>query len=187
MKKGSLIIFPTDTIYGIGAKINDNEGINKIYKLKKRDFSKPLSVLFADLSQVRHLVKINSTSRKLINYFWPGPLTLILKTTSFYKKKNKENNLGIRQPKHPLALKLLKKHGPLKTTSVNISGFPPLNNYKVIRQIYEKKVDYIFYSSNQNLSKLSSTVLDLQLNNNFKILREGSITKEMIYKVIYNY
>ncbi|WP_334330824.1 L-threonylcarbamoyladenylate synthase [Candidatus Phytoplasma prunorum] len=187
MKKGSLIIFPTDTIYGIGAKINDNEGINKIYKLKKRSFSKPLSILFYDLSQIRQFVKINATSKKLMNHFWPGPLTLILKTTSFYKKKNKEKNLGIRQPKHLLALKLLKKYGPLKTTSVNISGFPPLNNYKVIFEKYEKKVDYIFYDSEKNLSKLSSTVLDLQLNNNFKILREGSITKKMIYKVIYNY
>ncbi|MFP7699526.1 MAG: L-threonylcarbamoyladenylate synthase [Candidatus Phytoplasma pyri] len=187
MKKGSLIIFPTDTIYGIAAKINDNEGINKIYELKKRDFSKPLSVLIADLSQVRNFVKINSISRKLMNYFWPGPLTLILKTTSFYKKKNKEKNLGIRQPKNLLALKLLKKYGPLKTTSVNISGLPPLNNYKVICQKYEKKVDYIFYNSDKNLSKLPSTVLDLQFNNNFKILREGSITKKMIYKVIYNY
>ncbi|WP_457913041.1 L-threonylcarbamoyladenylate synthase [Candidatus Phytoplasma oryzae] len=179
MKK-KIIIFPTDTVYGIGTNINDIKSLNKIYQIKERDINKPISILFFSLRQIRKIVFIDEKIKKIARFFWPGPLTLIVfvKSSSFLFKREKK--IGIRIPNHPLALKILRKKGPFRVTSVNKSGEPAINNYQLIKIKFKDKVDYI-YSNIKNLSSgVSSTVVDTTTPK-WKILRKGEdyILKEL--------
>ncbi|WP_349402073.1 threonylcarbamoyl-AMP synthase [Candidatus Phytoplasma solani] len=178
----NIIIFPTDTVYGMGVKLYDRKGLQTIYQLKKRSLEKEIIVLCASLQEAQILVQLNEISYQLAASFWPGPLTLILKTQTAYFEATGKKTIGIRVPKHPLALSLLKKHGPLKTTSVNESGGPPLNDYNIIYKMYCQKVLFI-YPNNFPISKVSSTIVDATTNK-LIILRQGNIKKETIQKVI---
>lgn len=176
-----VIIFPTDTVYGIGTKIFDIEGIEKIYKIKNRPYNKPLACLCYDINQINSIAYINDSAIKLINKFLPGPLTLILNAKEEITKKIGYKTIGIRIPNHKLALEILKENGPMLTTSVNDSGKKPLNEYEEIVEKYNNIVDKIYYSSEES-SNLSSTVVSII--DDVKILRIGSITEEEINKIL---
>lgn len=177
-----VIIFPTDTVYGIGTKIFDIDGINKIYEIKKRPKDKPLACLCASLEQIKSIAEISKDAEKLINEFLPGPLTLILKSKDEVKNKIGYETIGVRIPNYKLALDILKENGPMLTTSVNDSGASPINEYEEIVKKYKDDVDKI-YESNEKSSALASTVV-LMTDDNLKILREGEITLNMIEKVL---
>lgn len=177
-----VIIFPTDTVYGIGTKIFDLEGINKIYEIKKRPKEKPLACLCASLDQIKSIAILNDDAEKLINAFLPGPLTLILKSKDEVKEKIGYETIGVRIPNYKLALDILKENGPMLTTSVNESGSNPINEYEDILVKYGKCVDEI-YKSNEKSSALASTVV-LMTTDSFKILREGEITLNMIENIL---
>jgi len=173
-----VIIFPTDTVYGIGTKIFDIDGINKIYEIKKRPKDKPLACLCASLDQIKGIAYITPDAEKLINKFLPGALTLILKSKPDVYEKIGYKTIGVRIPNSKIALDILKENGPMLTTSVNESGFKPINEYDLIVKEYETKVDKI-YKSNELSSNISSTVILID-NSDIKILREGQISKTMI-------
>ncbi len=176
-----VIIFPTDTVYGIGTKIFDIEGIKKIYKIKNRSYDKPLACLCYDINQINSIAYINDAAFKLINKFLPGPLTLILKAKEEVTNKIGYKTIGIRIPNHKLSLEILKENGPMLTTSVNDSGKKPLNEYEEIVEKYNNIVDKIYYSS-EDSSNLSSTVVSII--EDVKLLRAGSITEEEIKKTL---
>ncbi|MCG3566730.1 MAG: L-threonylcarbamoyladenylate synthase [Candidatus Phytoplasma australasiaticum] len=169
----NIIIFPTDTVYGMGAPWYDTQSLNKIYQLKKRSLNKPMALLFYNLKQIENLVEINNQIVKIYKQFWPGPLTLIVKAKKQYFQITQESKIGIRIPNHPIALEILKKEGPLKTTSVNKSGEKPINDFQIIKNIYQHEVKKIF-PNNYTSSNTPSTVIEIN-DNNFKILRTGSI------------
>lgn len=177
-----IIIFPTDTVYGIGTGINNLDGIKKIYEIKGRDFTKPMAVLCANLDQVAEFAVLTREAKLLAKQFWPGGLTLILNTTDKYNKKTFEKTIGVRIPNHKQALNLLIKYGPLKTTSVNNSEEEPLNDYEIIKQRYENLVDEI-YPNDEVISEHSSTVINLT-NKDLYIIRQGSITIDEINEVL---
>lgn len=178
---GRVIIFPTDTVYGIGTKIFDTEGIEKIYKIKNRSHDKPLACLCYDINQIKDIAYLNEEAIKLINKFLPGPLTLILKAKEEVVNKIGYKTIGIRIPNHKLALEILKENGPMLTTSVNDSGKKPINEYLEIVEKYNNIVDKIYCSSEES-SNLSSTVVSI--DNEVKLLRLGSITEEEIKKAL---
>lgn len=171
---GRVIIFPTDTVYGIGSQIFDLEGINKIYAIKKRDKSKPLACLCASLEQIKSIAEVSNLAEDLINKFLPGPLTIILESTKIVKDKIGYSTIGVRIPNNSIALDILNENGPMLTTSVNESGNVPLNEYDEIYKEYNHLVDKI-YETNTISSNISSTVISV-INNEIKILREGQIT-----------
>ncbi len=179
-----ILIFPTDTVYGIGTPIFDIDGINKIYEIKKRPKDKPLACLCADINQIDKIAYLNNDIIKLINEFLPGALTIILNSKEEVIKKIGYKTIGIRIPNSKCALSILKEYGPMLTTSVNDSGDVPLNNYDEIKEKYNNLVDKI-YKSDEQSSNLSSTVI-LVDNDNIKILREGSIKKEDILRILNN-
>ena len=176
-----VIIFPTDTVYGIGTKIFDMEGIEKIYQIKKRPKDKPLACLCANLEQISDIAELNDDAIKLINEFLPGPLTLILKCKDIVYNKIGYKTIGVRIPNSKIALDILKENGPMLTTSVNDSGERPINEYELIVNKYDNIVDKI-YPSNEKSSDVASTVVSLI--ENIKILREGQITLDMINKCL---
>lgn len=174
--KHKIIAFPTDTVYGIGAMITDIEAIEKIYQLKQRDFQKPLAILAASKEDIFPYIEMPSNQvLELMDKYWPGPLTIV-----FRKSKAVSNQLtrgldtiGFRIPSEPSALKLLKQVGPLATTSVNISGQPPLNDPVCIEQSFGDQIDYVYYHK-VHASQVSSTVIDAT-QSPIVILRQGEI------------
>ncbi len=179
-----VIIFPTDTVYGIGTPIFDVEGIERIYNIKKRPKDKPLACLCADLAQIEAIAYLNDRAIKLINKFLPGPLTLILKAKEEVTEKIGYKTIGVRIPNCKIALDILKDNGPMLTTSVNESGNVPLNEYDDIKKDYDSLVDCI-YNTNIHSSNISSTVVLIN-DDEFKILRLGEITLEEINKAVNN-
>lgn len=179
-----VIIFPTDTVYGIGTKIFDIDGINKIYDIKKRPKDKPLACLCSSLEQIKSIAVVTKKAEALINKFLPGALTLILESKEEVYNKIGYKTIGVRIPNCKLALDILNENGPMLTTSVNESGFKPINEYELIVKEYENVVDKI-YESNEKSSNLSSTVA-LLTNDDIKILRDGEITLSMINDCLNN-
>lgn len=172
-----VIIFPTDTVYGIGTPIFDLEGIKRIYEIKNRPLDKPLACLCSDLEQIRSICIVSSDAIKLINKFLPGALTLILKAKKEVYEKIGYETIGVRIPNYSKAIDILKENGPMLTTSVNESGNVPLNEYDEIYKKYNDLVDYI-YDSDKQSSNHPSTVLSLV--DGIKVLREGDITLDNI-------
>ena len=183
IQNDKVLIFPTDTVYGIGASIYSKNGMDKIYKIKNRPYSKPLAVLCADLTQIDEIAYLTDEARKLINAFLPGALTIILKSKECIKNSFGHDTVGVRIPKYNLALNILKENGPMATTSVNESGMPSINDYNEIVDTYNKDVDMIYPPSGEETSSLASTVVDIT-NGEVKVLRVGAITKEMIEEVL---
>ena len=180
MKK--VIIFPTDTVYGIGTSIYNIEGINRIYSIKHRPANKPLACLCSSLKQIEEVAFVDESAKKLIEKFLPGALTIILESKPEIKGLIGYETIGVRIPNHSIAFKLLEANGPMLTTSVNDSGNAPLNEYDDICDIYSDLVDEI-YDTNTTSSNKASTVVSI-ISGKVEILREGEISIESIEKIL---
>lgn len=180
----NVIIFPTDTVYGIGCKIFDKSAINRIYQIKNRPLDKPLACLCASLDQIEAIAYVDKDAKKLINEFLPGALTLILKAKEEVYNTIGYKTIGVRIPNNSIALEILINNGPMLTTSVNESGEVPLNEYDQIVKIYAKLVDKI-YDTNSESKNIPSTVA-LATSEEIKVLREGPISKEQIEACLKN-
>ena len=166
-----VIIFQTDTVYGIGCLLESEVGVKRIYDIKKRDGIKPLAVLCGDCNQVKTLVKDYESGEDLATKYWPGALTLI------YDKTDKVgdfltsgfNTVGVRIPNDEIALQILDHFGPMAVTSLNISTEPAILKYSDALA-FKDEVDFIVKGT--DLDSLSSTVYDVR---NKKTLRQGDI------------
>lgn len=178
-----IIIFPTDTVYGIGCGIYDDAARKRIYEIKHRPLDKPLPVLCANIKQIEKIVEVNSLALKLIKNFLPGPLTIIMKALPDIAAKTGYKTLGVRIPNSEVALKILHDNGPMFTTSVNESGETPLNTYEEIREKYASLVEEIVPAEGVFSSNIASTVVNCT-NNMLEVIRVGEISlSELIKKV----
>ncbi|HLQ61318.1 MAG TPA: L-threonylcarbamoyladenylate synthase [Candidatus Acidoferrales bacterium] len=129
LRAGGVVAFPTDTVYGLAARAGDPRAVRKIYEIKGRSLSQPLVLMVANASQLGDWVEPGAYARKLMERWWPGPLTLVLPATRRVKPPlgaGSPRTLGVRIPDHPDALALLRAAGePLATTSANVTGRPP--------------------------------------------------------------
>jgi L-threonylcarbamoyladenylate synthase len=173
-----VLIFPTDTVYGIGASVYDKEGIERIYEIKHRPHNKPLAVLCANIEQIDSICYLNEFAKRLINKYLPGALTIIVQAKENIKESMNLDMVGVRIPNSKVAIKILEENGPMATTSVNESGERPLNSYNEIVSVYSKVVDKI-YDGDEPSSSIASTVVMIN-GNDFNIIREGQITRDMI-------
>lgn len=188
IREGGIVIFPTETVYGIGTNGFNEESIRKIYEIKKRDFSKPISLLVSSMEMVKMVAEdISDLEYALMEKFWPGPFTIILK-----KKKTvpdiltaNGDTVGVRMPSGEIAKKIIEYAGvPIATPSANISGKPSGTNIGNIIKDFDGKVDCIIDSGESKLG-VASTIVKV-INNVPYILREGSITKKQIEEVVNN-
>lgn len=173
LNNGDVIIFPTDTVYGIGAKITDSLAMDKIYEIKHRPKEKKLSVLCANVYDIEKIAYVTDLAKRLIDEYMPGGLTLILKSREEVRNEYITETIAVRIPNHELAIRILIENGPMATTSVNASGQPPLNDYIEIVKHYGDKVLYV-YPNTLVPSKVSSTILDLT-SEEIVLIREGKI------------
>lgn len=181
LKNGGVVVYPTDTTYGLAVDATNSKAINKLYKLKGRDFNKPIHVIFPSLLRASKIVTLNSTARKIIEKYWPGPLTVVLPikawSESWRKLSAKTSTLGIRYPENSIALELSKLFDkPITATSANISDQP--NSYsinEVKKQFSNSKLKPDFYLDGGKLkNRPSSTIIQID-GRHVTLLREGPI------------
>ena len=185
IQKGNIVLFPTETVYGIGANALDEIAVNKIFKAKGRAGDNPLIVHICDLSMLKNLAQeISEIEEKLISSFWPGPLTII-----FNKKECIPHNVtaglntvGIRMPSNEVASKLIElSNCPIAAPSANISGKPSGTKIEDIIDELDGKVDYILDNGMVDIG-VESTVVRV-VENKVHILRPGKITKEQMESI----
>lgn len=181
LNKGGLIVFPTDTVYGLAAKFDESDAIERIYQVKGRDQTKALAVLIANLDQIKIISpRISENATKLINYFWPGALTIILEKREDLKAPlSIDNSIGIRIPDDSFVRQLSNRIGPLATTSANRSGFPSSTKVDEVLEQIGDQVDLIV-DGGECEGGIPSSVVDCR-SEEIKILRDGAISKEEIY------
>ena len=179
IEKGGIVVFPTDTVYGIGCNPYNENSVKKIYEIKSRTELKSLPVLAYSLDVVKEIALIDEFTEKIIEKYWPGPLTLILELTDQKLKKslNLGNKIAVRIPDSKCTLKLLEKCRLLVGTSANISGNSSYTNPdECIKNI--KNYD-IFLNGGIITSKGESTIIEIE-NKEIKIIREGTLKIEDI-------
>lgn len=185
IKAGGLVVYPTETVYGLGADPFNRIAVLKVFGAKRRPLDKPLSVAVSSLEEADKLVFVNEAARKIAGAFLPGPITIVLKKKARFPKELTagSDKLGIRIPDHPIALNLIELAGPITATSANISGHPdPITAYEAKKQIGDR-VDSVLDGGECKIKK-SSTVVDLSIDSGFEILREGAISRQAIEEAL---
>ena len=183
IKNGGIVVFPTDTVYGIGCNPYNKEAIKRIYKIKSREISKSLPILAFSKDVAAKIVEFDKDSEKIAQKIWPGPLTLILKVTDEKLKAslNGVNKIAIRVPKHQCTLELLKKCDFIIGTSANISGSGPFRNPQ---ECYQNIHDFdLFLDGGTITSEGESTIIEFE-EGKLKIHREGVLTRNEILKIL---
>jgi L-threonylcarbamoyladenylate synthase len=142
LKEGGLIVYPTDTVYGLGCDATSASAVNRLFKLKKRSTKKPVSVIVKDIFEMKKYVKVNSDKEKIIKNLLPGPFTVVFKIKKDFLNSvsGGSGNLGVRIPKSKFTQKVAQEFGrPYTTTSVNDSGEISLYKIEEILNYFENK------------------------------------------------
>lgn len=174
IKKNGIVIYPTETVYGIGANIFSEDALKKVFAVKKRDIDKPVSVAVSGFKMMEELAYIGDRERRFIKKFLPGPVTVLLK-----KKEKVPDTLasgsglvGIRYPDHEITIKLIELAGvPITSTSANVSGEAPP------AKVDEIKISADYIIDGGECKGEPSTVVDLV---NRRIVRKGARYDEVV-------
>lgn len=182
INNGGIVVFPTDTVYGIGCDPYNKTAVEKIYKIKSRNISKSLPVLTYSKETAKKIVQFNEFAEKIVDKFWPGPLTIILKIRDEKIKEslNLKDKIAIRVPNNKCTLELLEKCNFLVGTSANVSGNSSYTNPEECLQNLEGYD--VFVDGGVISGKGESTIIEIE-NNEIKIIREGSLSKDEILHV----
>lgn len=186
IKEGKIVAFPTETVYGLGADVFNKEAVARIFEVKKRPFFDPIIVHIADFSDVEKLcTDIPEKAKKLMERFWPGPLTIILKKTEKvpYIVTAGLETVGIRMPSHSVAMELIRSSGtPIAAPSANSFGqLSPTEAKHVIEDLGDE-IDAVI-DGGKTFKGIESTVIDV-MTEVPEILRPGAVPVEEIEKVI---
>lgn len=184
LRNGKLVLFPTETVYGIGANGLNSEAVKNIFNAKKRAQDNPLILHVANTDMIEMIAKdITLLEQKLINDFFPGPLTIILKRKEIVPDVVTANldTVGVRMPENKIARDLIELAGvPVAAPSANISGRPSGTNIQDIFRELNEQVDYIIDGGETQIG-IESTVIRV-IDNKIHILRPGKITYDDLKK-----
>tara|TARA_B100000686_G_C16586119_1_gene860783 strand:+ start:293 stop:916 length:624 start_codon:yes stop_codon:yes gene_type:complete len=184
LNENKVFVFPTETIYGLGGNAFSKILLDKIFKIKERPIEK--SVILLINSEWINQLSFWSDSRvnDLIENFWPGPLTLILKANKALPEflKSDDGTVAIRYTSSPTVQRLIELGNcPIIGTSANISGQPPCSSLRDIKSQLNNKVDFFVDEGNLSFGK-ASTIVDC-VNSNFKVIRHGAISLSNLNRV----
>jgi L-threonylcarbamoyladenylate synthase len=185
VRRGELIVFPTDTVYGIGTRPDVPAATARLFEAKRRPRDLELPVLVATLAAARAVAAFDERAERLASALGPGPLTLVLPRSadaSGWDLGGDPATVGVRAPHHPLALALLMDTGPLAVTSANLSGRPPAETCDELQALFGDRVE-VFLCQEVPLEGVASTVLDLA-HGPAMILRAGSLTRESLGELL---
>jgi len=183
LKNGGVVVYPTETLYGLGALATDKKAVKKIFKIKKRDSNKLLPVIVGSLNQAKRYFVFNKTDLRLARRFWPGPLSLILKT----KSKRIEHILdskyiAVRFSANNLAAAIAKSAGaPITSTSANISGDSDCFTISAVKKQFAlASVKPDIYINGGRLKKTRASTIVNAKGSKITILREGKISRKLL-------
>lgn len=186
LQSGGLVAFPTETVYGLGANALNGEAAKKIYAAKGRPSDNPLIVHIADVDALDYIVEnVPENARKIMNRFWPGPLTLVFRKSEKvpYGTTGGLETVAVRMPENEIALQLIRAGGGyVSAPSANTSGRPSPTNAQHVWDDLAGKIDMIIDGGNVDIG-VESSILDMTAEPPM-ILRPGAITKEMLEEVI---
>ena len=182
IKHGGIVVFPTETVYGIGTNGLNEKAVKKLYAIKQRPLSKPISLLVNSIDMINEIAKdITKLEYALIKEFFPGPLTIILKKKEIVPDIVTANSdtVGVRMPANEIALKLIEySEVPIATPSANISGRTSGTNIDDIMKDFDGKVDWCIDDGPSKIG-FASTIVQV-VDGIPNILRQGAITEEQI-------
>jgi len=187
LKKGEIVAMPADTIYGLFGLAGKEKAVKKIATLKNRDEKKPFIILIAAWSHLRELgIKTDKKMEKTLRQIWPGPISVILPSQGkrFYYLRYKQN-LAVRWPRNKFLTALIKKTGPLVSTSANQSGQPPATTAPAAKKIFDDQVG-LYLSAKRQKEKKASTLIKLK-NNKVEVIRLGQISIKKLRKKLNQY
>ena len=182
VKKGGTVVFPTDTVYGLGCDPRNPQAVQSVYRIKGRNESKHLPILGFSVDEISKIAFFDELSKKIADKFWPGPVTLILKIKDYEitKSLNLTHKVAVRVPNHPCALALLRECRILVGTSANPSGLSPSGD---VKEILGKLGGYdIILDGGKIIDPIESTVVEVN-EDQLKILRSGKISEEELLTV----
>lgn len=163
LKKGGVIIYPTDTVYGIGCDVTNKRAVERIYRIKKRRENKPMSFICADFKDIGIFANMTNEQFRLMKKNLPGPFTFVLKSSSRAPKnmvEKKRRTIGVRIPDNKVCLEVVKELGsPITTTSANVSGAEVVIDLAKLSKEFINKFDLVVDAG--ILDNISSTVVDL--------------------------
>lgn len=183
LSKGGVIIYPTETCYGIGVDSTNQKALEKLLKYKKFRGSKPISIAVSDMEMAKKYVEVNEMGENIYNNYLPGPITVvsISKGNLTPPVVSKQGTIGIRIPDYPFMLELIKEYGkPITATSANMSyKSAPYDIDKLLKDLPKKSIDLIdlILDAGTLPKNPPSTVLDTTLNT-LSVLREGKMKFE---------
>lgn len=186
LERGEVIVFPTETFYGLGADALNRDAVERVAALKGRNPDSPISVIVADREMLDQVVSdVPVLAKKLIDRFWPGPLTLILSGKPGLPGPllNREGKIGVRISSHPTATRIARELGrPVTATSANPSGKEPARTIQEARSYFTGGIE-IFLDGGILTGKKGSTVAEV-IEGKLRIIREGGISAQELIKWI---
>ncbi|MGH7855655.1 MAG: L-threonylcarbamoyladenylate synthase [Candidatus Binatia bacterium] len=186
LKRGDVITFPTETLYGLGADALNPAAVEKVFQLKGRDATNPIPVLIADRAMLLNMVsEVPPLAEELIARFWPGPLTIVFPARPDIPRPltNPAGGIGVRISSQPIAAELIKALGrPLTATSANPSGKPPARTAQKAQEYFSGQIN-IFVDGGKLTSQTGSTVVEI-VGGLLKIIRDGEINKSQLENVL---
>ena len=186
LKRGEVIVFPTETFYGLGADALNRDAVEGIVSIKGRNPDSPIAVIVADREMLDQVViDVPALAKKLIGRFWPGPLTLVLPTKPDLPVPllNRDGKIGVRVSSHPIATRLTRELGrPITATSANPTGKEPARTIQEARSYFADKIE-VFLDGGMLTGRKGSTVVEL-IEGKLRIIREGEISAQELEKWI---
>jgi tRNA threonylcarbamoyl adenosine modification protein (Sua5/YciO/YrdC/YwlC family) len=182
---GSLVVLPTDTVYGIGTRPDDAAATTRLFEAKQRPRHLELPVLVPRLELAEQVGEMDEAALRLAEAFWPGALTLVVRRSadaSGWALGEDPDTVGLRVPAHPVALALLEHTGPLAVTSANRSGEPTPATCGEVREVFGDDVA-VYLCDEAPLSGASSTVVDLA-HGEPRVLRWGGVDGNALRAVL---
>ncbi len=182
--KGEVVGFPTETVYGLAIVYNSKEAFDKIYQIKQRSITKPISAMVANKEVLKNIAVVDKRASQVVDNLMPGSITVILpaKDNLLEHVTFNLNTIGVRIPTNETALRILNEINiPLLVTSANISNEPSLLKAKDVYSKFSGKIASLI--DEDAINGVASTVVDLT-KKPIKILREGPISKERIEEVL---
>ncbi len=162
LKQGKVIIFPTETVYGIGADALNKKAVKKIFGLKKRQKNQPLQILISDMSDVKKFAsRVPQKALRLMKKNWPGPMTIIVRKKKYIPEivTSGLKTVGLRMPDHPLTLEIIRALGrPIAASSANISGKKPPKTAKEAAKHFKSGVALVIDGGKCRIGKASKVV-----------------------------
>jgi L-threonylcarbamoyladenylate synthase len=180
LEEGKLVVFPTETLYGLGGDPDSRSAVERIYNLKQKPRDDPLSIAVGSWEDVEKIAEVGRLARALYDEFLPGPLTLLIRKRepASYRLVSRSDTIGIRMPMQPLVTEIVDEFGPITATSANIYGGENPTSVNGAMDQLGSEVDYYIDGGKTPLG-VPSTIVDLS-QDEIRVLREGAIPKERI-------